>query len=133
MAAATILQFETQQLGGSGINNDVNKAIIILQKEIERDRRLVQPRMTGSHLRKTREELKTGLKKKEPLAKSLQKYRRPAIDQAIKLFARVTEDEREIVKNMSVSHRNKRNAYNTLKNNIPRKEKALRIFKNWRR
>ena len=119
------------QTSGGNLYYDVKAAVNILEKEIERDKTLIAPVMSGNQLRKVRAMLADGLKKKEPLAKSMGKHRRPAIDKAIKIFISTAEDERKITKGATVSHRLKRQAYYTIKNNIPRKETALLLFKNW--
>ncbi len=127
--AATAATANAQVSGA--IYHNVRAATQTLKSEIERDEKIVGRIMTVVNLRNTRKLLTEGLERKEQLARKLVKFRRPAIQRAIELFAQTAEDERKIVKGVSVSHRHKRNAYSTIKDNIPKKKKALRIFESW--
>lgn len=131
VALAATATFAGAQGQREPIYYDVTAAVKILKMEIERDKALIAPVMWASQLRKVKARLAVDLKDKELLAEKLGKHRRPAIDQAIQIFISTAEDERKITKGAAVYYRLRRLAYYTLKDNIPRKETALRIFKNW--
>jgi len=131
ISVAATATFTSAQSARGPIYDYVNSAVDVLKMEIKRDRELIKPAMWGNQLRKVRRTLTKDLKEKEPLAENLTKYRRPALDQAIKIFKSTAEAERKLTEGKTVSFRLRHQAYYTLRDNIPRKETALRIFKNW--
>ncbi|VAX21245.1 hypothetical protein MNBD_NITROSPINAE03-1241 [hydrothermal vent metagenome] len=128
IAAATFTGAQSER---GEIEDYVKSAVDILTMEIKRDRELIKPAMWGNQLRKVRKTLVKDLEFKEPLAQNLAKYQKPALDQAIKIFISTAEAERKLTKGKTVSFRLRHQAYYTLRDNIPRKQTALRIFKNW--
>ncbi|VAX17865.1 hypothetical protein MNBD_NITROSPINAE04-2729 [hydrothermal vent metagenome] len=131
ISVAASATFTGAQSARGEIYDYVKSAADILTVEIKRDRELIKPAMWGNQLRKVRKRLVKDLKDKEPLGERLKKYKRPALDQAIKIFISTAEAERKLTKGKTVSFRLRHQAYYTLRDNIPRKETALNIFKNW--
>ncbi len=131
ISIAASATFTGAQSARGEIYDHVNSAVDILTMEIKRDRELIKPAMWGNQLRKVRKTLAKDLEFKEPVAQSLTKYQKPALNQAIKIFISTAEAERKITKGKTVSFRLRHQAYYTLRDNIPRKQTALRIFKNW--
>lgn len=128
--AVTATLAGAQKRGGS-INRDVSAAVIILKMEIERDKAWAKHAISHNLLRNVRAKLEKDLKKKEPLAKRLAKYSGPAIGQAMNIFISTTEAEKKISKGKTATDRVRRRTRYTLRDNIPKKEKALALFEKW--
>lgn len=119
------------QPSGDPTRYDVEAAMSILKAEIGRDKEWATLAMSRGLLRKVRIRLEKDLKSKEPVAKRLAEQSSPEINQAIKVFLKTTQDERNIANGKKVSDRLRHQARYTLRDNIPKKEEAIRQFQTW--
>lgn len=119
------------QPSGEPTQYDVETAMNILKMEIGRDKDWAKRAISRHLLRAIREVLERDINRKETLAERLGGYNKPEIDPAIKVFIKTTQDELKIIKDVRVSDRIRRQTRYTLRDNIPKKEEALRQFQTW--
>ncbi|MGK7344495.1 MAG: hypothetical protein ACNS63_01645 [Candidatus Nitrospinota bacterium M3_3B_026] len=117
---------------GVALRDTVSRLAAILEDEISRDEYLVSEPMNLVRLNMTRKKLSEGLKKKEPLAQGLEDRTIPdQIKEAARIVIESAREEKEIAGNIRRTHSARKDAYWTIKKNLPEKKKALEDFERW--
>ncbi len=103
----------------------------VLTKEVERDKETIAFEMNFTRLKQTRMAIKSKMDDRMMLAERANKLEVSAIERAIEIFNETGEDETKIIEEQRKSTRIRRNTYYTIKDNIPKKEKAIYILEQW--
>lgn len=118
--------------GGMALHDTVSRLIAVLKEEIGRDEGIVSAPMNLVRLGMTRAKLADGLKKKEPLAESLEGRTVPdEIKEAVRVVIESAREEKEIAGSIRRTHSARKEAYWTIKENLPEKKKALEDLERW--
>ena len=104
-------------------------ALKMLEKEIRRDKVLVEGEMTSDNLKKTRVALAADLKFKIKVLEELEKKNNSSLSSAIDLVNKTVATEKRIVASKSFTRKKRRQAQRRLETNIPVKEEALALLK----
>jgi len=110
---------------------EVMEAVKLLKMEVRRDKNIVENPMNITNLKKTRATLSAGFRKKEKLLADLKKHMPAAAKKAVEIIEETLIDEKKIAQSPRITHRHRKGAYYTIKENIAKKEQALNIFNGW--
>ncbi|MDH5510062.1 MAG: hypothetical protein OEZ32_06855 [Nitrospinota bacterium] len=117
---------QTQLLQAKG---PLFSAIKMLEKEIRRDKVLVEGEMTADNLENTRVALDRDLKSKVEILSELEKESGDSLASAIDLIRKTVESEERIIASRSSIIKKRRQVHRRLETNIPVKEEALSLLK----
>jgi len=116
--------------GGDPVG-DTQAAVRLLERELARDNKIVEQVMNRANLKKTRGMMGPAALKKQKLINRLKRWNISALEHAIELMEETMETEKLIAEGVGATPRSKRQAYYAIKENIPKKEKAMHIFQAW--
>ncbi len=112
---------------------DIGEVKALVRSEIRRDEKIISKRMNISRLRKTRAKLKADFEEKKRVIKKLRNAGGPILMEVVSILSKTLGDEKRVVSTVSTESRQRRNAFQTLKNNLVLKNKALDLLANVKR